>query len=193
MELNKTVSNPMLVGAMQLIKADGKDPVPEHQALFMEQLDQAELLAPADVKGELDENGQIPADGKVLVRFPYLFGADGKKFVVVFTDNASLDKAKDVEGPSRLPDDYLKNCAVLKLSDLAKMVFVKNADGSENDTFGIVINPFMENIVIPRATIEQIARRKMEAAKAAMEKAAEKAGNIPDGQAIRFPGDKNNG
>ena len=50
-----------------------------------------------------------------------------------------------------------------------------------------------ENIVIPRGSIEQIARRKMEAAKAAMEKAAEKAGNVPDGQVIRFPGDKNNG
>ncbi len=192
MELNKTVSNPMLVGAMQLIKSDGKEPVPEHQALFMEQLDKAELLAPADVKGELDENGQIPAEGKVLVRFPYLFGSDGKKFVVVFTDNASLEKAKAVEGPSRLPDEYLKNCAVLKLLDLAKMVFVKNPDGSDNDTFGIVINPFMENIVIPRGSIEQIARRKMEAAKTAMEKAAQRAGVTEGGQVIQFPGAKNN-
>jgi hypothetical protein len=33
----------------------------------------------------------------------------------------------------------------------------------------------------------------MEAAKAAMEKAAEKAGRVPDGQAIRFPGGNNNG
>ena len=39
MELNKTVSNPMLVGVMQLIKADGKTPDPKHQEMFMEELD----------------------------------------------------------------------------------------------------------------------------------------------------------
>ena len=175
---------------MQLIKADGKTPVPEHQALFTEQLEKAEFLAPAEVKGDLDENGQIPENGKVLVRFPFLFGADGKKFVVVFTDNASLDKAKEVEGPSRIPDEYMENCAVLKLPDLAKMIFVKNPDGTDNDTFGIVINPFLENIIIPRGSIEQIARRKMEAARAAMEKAAEKAGANTGGQVIQFPGAK---
>ena len=42
MELNKNVSNPMLVGVMQLIKADGKTPDPKHQEMFMEELDKAD-------------------------------------------------------------------------------------------------------------------------------------------------------
>jgi len=164
MEIDKTVSNPMLAGAMQLIKADGKTPVPEHQAMFMQELDKAELLAPAEIQAEVGEDGKLKEGGRTAVRFPMLTGSDGKKFFVVFSDNGSLEQAKSEEGASRLPDSFLKHTATVRFYEIARMILTKNPDGTDNPTFGIVINPFMENIVIPRTMILEMVKRTAETA-----------------------------
>ena len=134
----------MLVGAMQLIKSDGKNPDPAHQVMFLEQLDSAELLAPADVKAEVGPDGEKLMDKKHTVRFPVLTGADGRRFFVVFTDNAALEKARKLEGASKLPEEFVSEAVTVKLADLAKFVLTPGPDGSENTTYGIVINPFTE-------------------------------------------------
>ena len=196
MEIDKTVSNPMLVGAMQLIKADGKDPVPQHQAMFMQELDKADLLAPADVKEELNEDGTIKEGGKTAVRFPVLTGNDGKKFFVVFTDNNSLEQARSVDGVSRLPEEFMGHSVKVKFFEIARMLLTPNPDGSENPTFGIVINPFMENIVIPKTMIVQMVQQTAKEAMARMAKAQGAPGQADPaaadgGQVIQFPGADN--
>ena len=193
MEIDKTVSNPMLVGAMQLIKADGKDPVPQHQAMFMQELDKADLLAPADVKEELNEDGTVKEGGKTAVRFPVLTGNDGKKFFVVFTDNNSLEQARSVDGVSRLPEEFMGHSVKVKFFEIARMLLTPNPDGSENPTFGIVINPFMENIVIPKTMIVQMVQQTAKEAMARMAKAQSAPGQADPaaadgGQVIQFPG-----
>lgn len=193
MEIDKTVSNPMLVGAMQLIKADGKDPVPEHQAMFMQELDKADLIAPADVKEELNEDGSVKEGGKTAVRFPVLTGSDGKKFFVVFTDNASLDQARGIDGVSKLPDEFLGHSVKVKFFEVARMLLAPNPDGSENPAFGIVINPFMENIIIPKTMIIQMVQQTAREAMARMAKVQGAQGQSDpaaanEGQVIRFPG-----
>ena len=104
MELNKQVSNPMLVGVMQLIKADGKTPDPKHQEMFMEELDKAEFLAPAEVKAEVGPDGEKLVNGKAQFRFPILTGSDGRRFFVAFTDNATYSQKRlfDTEDYSAL-------------------------------------------------------------------------------------------
>ena len=196
MEIDKTVSNPMLVGAMQLIKADGKDPVPQHQAMFMQELDKADLLAPADVKEELNEDGTVKEGGKTAVRFPVLTGSDGKKFFVVFTDNNSLEQARSVDGVSRLPEEFMGHSVKVKFFEIARMLLTPNPDGSENPTFGIVINPFMENIVIPKTMIVQMVQQTAKEAMARMAKAQGAQGQTDPaaadgGQVIQFPGADN--
>ena len=197
MEIDKTVSNPMLVGAMQLIKADGKDPVPQHQAMFMQELDKADLLAPADVKEELNEDGTVKEGGKTAVRFPVLTGNDGKKFFVVFTDNNSLEQARSVDGVSRLPEEFMGHSVKVKFFEIARMLLTPNPDGSENPTFGIVINPFMENIVIPKTMIVQLVQQTAKEAMARMAKAQGAQGQsdpaaADGGQVIQFPGSDGN-
>lgn len=197
MEIDKTVSNPMLVGAMQLIKADGKDPVPQHQAMFMQELDKADLLAPADVKEELNEDGTVKEGGKTAVRFPVLTGSDGKKFFVVFTDNNSLEQARSVDGVSRLPEEFMGHSVKVKFFEIARMLLTPNPDGSENPTFGIVINPFMENIVIPKTMIVQMVQQTAKEAMARMAKAQGAQGQADPaasdgGQVIQFPGSDGN-
>ena len=196
MEIDKTVSNPMLVGAMQLIKADGKDPVPQHQAMFMQELDKADLLAPADVKEELNEDGTVKEGGKTAVRFPVLTGNDGKKFFVVFTDNNSLEQARSVDGVSRLPEEFMGHSVKVKFFEIARMLLTPNPDGSENPTFGIVINPFMENIVIPKTMIVQMVQQTAKEAMSRMAKAQGAPGQADSaaadgGQVIQFPGADN--
>ncbi len=178
----------MLVGAMQLIKADGKTPDPMHQEMFMEELDKAEFLAPAEVKAEVGPDGEKLVNGKAQFRFPLLTGSDGRRFFVAFTDNATVAKAKEMEGASKLPDEFVKETVAVKFSDLARFVLTPNPDGSENTTFGIVINPFMENIVIPKTLIATIAMKKQQEARERLEKVASVIKNNNDPKVIPFPG-----
>ena len=187
MEINKTVSNPMLVGAMQLIKADGNNPDPAHQVMFLEQLDGAELLAPADVKAEVGPDGEKLMDKKHTVRFPVLTGADGRRFFVVFTDNAALERARKLEGASKLPEEFVSEAVTVKLADMAKFILTPGPDGSENTTFGIVINPFMENIVIPKSLMMNIVAKRAQEARARLEKATKRMEAMEGGDIIQFP------
>ena len=43
MEFNKPVSNPMMVGSIELLKAED---TPEHRQMFLEELQKAKFLAP---------------------------------------------------------------------------------------------------------------------------------------------------
>ena len=43
MEFNKPVSNPMMVGSIELLKAED---TPEHRQMFIEELQKAKFLAP---------------------------------------------------------------------------------------------------------------------------------------------------
>ena len=77
MEFNKPVSNPMMVGSIELLKAED---TPEHRQMFLEELQKAKFLAPVviDPVPQPDEKGQvrIPRDAKV--QFPmYLQRTDG--------------------------------------------------------------------------------------------------------------------
>ncbi|MCR4793316.1 MAG: SseB family protein [Lachnospiraceae bacterium] len=195
MDTDNTVSNPMLVGAMQLIKADGKTPVPEHQAMFMQELDKAELLAPSFVISETGADGEPVEGGRNMTRFPVLNSGDGKKFFVVFTDSASLDQAKSIDGVSKLPEEFLAHTSKVRFTDITKLIMAKAPDGSDNGIFGVVINPFMENVVIPKTMIMEIIRKTAEEAMARMAAAqAKNPGNTPgqeapdeNGKVIRFP------
>ena len=101
MEIDKTVSNPMLAGAMQLIKADGKTPVPEHQALFMQELDKADLLAPVEVHKELDEDGNPRKADVLQFVFPCSREVTARDFSLCFRITVHLSRPrvlKDLQG-----------------------------------------------------------------------------------------------
>ena len=58
MEFNKPVSNPMMVGSIELLKAED---TPEHRQMFLEELQKAKFLAPVviDPAPQPDEKGQV--------------------------------------------------------------------------------------------------------------------------------------
>ena len=73
------------------------------------------------------------------------------------------------------------------------MLLTPNPDGIENPAFGIVINPFMENIVIPKTMIVQMVQQTAKEAMARMAKMQGTPGQAAPsaadgGQVIQFPG-----
>lgn len=174
MEFNKAVSNPMLVGCIELLKAED---TPEHRNMFVAEMTKASFLAPALIDPEPVENGEgkLTITGNSKIQFPMLSAPDGKKFFMAFTDASEYDKW--VEKTRSLPT------FALKFDDYVAMLFHKNGNGSTTQALGFVINPVGCNIVVPKEMIASI----MAARVAAARQQAEKQQGV---QTIPFPGKK---
>ena len=159
MEFNKNVSNPMLVGAIELMKAE---PSQEHQNMLIAEMRKAKYLAPVVLTPEpdKDENGKITVAPGSKIQFPMLSAPDGKLFFMAFTDKPEYEKWNDAEG---------KNVCVLNFEELAAMLLRKDAQGNTCPALGFVINPFSANIVIPKEMAAGIMAAEM----------AQKGQNIP--------------
>jgi len=85
MEFNKPVSNPMMVGSIELLKAED---TPEHRQMFLDELQKAKFLSPVviDPVPVPDENGRVTIARDAKVQFPMLSTEDGRKFFMAFTD-----------------------------------------------------------------------------------------------------------
>ena len=69
MEFNKSVSNPLLAGSIELMK---EEDTPQHRNMFVGELSKAELLSPAIVEPEPAEGpaGTVPVRLGGRWRFP---------------------------------------------------------------------------------------------------------------------------
>ena len=94
MEFNKPVSNPMLVGAMELLKAEDS---PEHRNLFLTEMVKAQFLAPAVITPmpEQGNTGELRLVPGSQVQFPMLSTQDGRHFFMVFTDKMEFNNDVD--------------------------------------------------------------------------------------------------
>lgn len=151
MEFNKNVSNPMLIGSMELLKAEAS---PEHQNMFITEMMKAQFLVPVMLtpEPEKDENGKIKVLPGSKIQFPMLSTQDGKVFMMAFTDKMEYEKWKDAEG---------KNVCALSFDELAGMLLRKDPQGNISPALGYVINPFGANLVIPREMIAGLMAAKM--------------------------------
>lgn len=151
MELRKNVSNPMLIGAIELMKAED---TPEHRNLFVGELMKAKLLAPAvlDPAPVADENGALRAAPDSRCLFPMLTAKDGRRFFMAFTDMPELQKLQDAEKNQTVAVSFAEYAAVLLRGDKGK----QESKETENAPFGIVLNPFGANVVIPREMAAQL-------------------------------------
>lgn len=161
MEFNKTVSNPMLVGAIELMKAED---TPEHRNMFVAELAKAGFLSPALVEPAPAEN----AEGKLAiapgskVQFPMITGAEGVKFFPAFTDIGEYEKWQ--EKNQKLP------FFALKIEDYAAMILRRDPKGNICPALGMVINPLGANMIIPREMLAGMMSAKMAQAKQAAER-----------------------
>ena len=175
MEFNKTVSNPMLVGCIELMKAED---TPDHRNMFMTELTKASFQAPAIIDPEPaeDEEGNLTVAPGSRVQFPMLATPDGKKFFMGFTDPGEYRKW--VEKNKELPTFSLK------LDDYANMLLRRDAQGNVSPALGFVINPMGANVIIPK---EMIAGMMAARVAQARQMAAKRAGVPMPGSAAPKP------
>lgn len=144
MEFNKAVSNPMLVGCIELMKAED---TPEHRKMFTAELAKALFQAPAVIDPEpaADGEGNLTVAPGSRVQFPMLATPDGKRFFMGFTDQ--VEYRKWVEKNKEMPTFSLR------LEDYANMLLRRDAQGNECPALGFVINPMGANVIIPKEMV----------------------------------------
>ena len=161
MEFNKPVSNPMLVGAIELMKAED---TPEHRNMFMGEVMKASFLSPAIVEPEPVENeeGKLTIAPGSKVQLPMLNTPDGARFFMAFTDMTEYEKWQ--EKNQKFPT------FALRLEEYATMILRRDAKGNFCPALGMVINPFGANIVLPREMLAGMMSARAAQAKQAAEK-----------------------
>lgn len=143
MEQPKAINNPMLVGAMELLKADNST---KHRDFFLQELLKAHLLTPATVtpKPERDENGVARMHPDSQIQLPMLSTREGVRYFMAFTDIQEMKKwIKDLAGDQQL--------FVFGFQDFAGMV-----RRTESQCDGFAINPGGANIRVTRQMIDTI-------------------------------------
>lgn len=143
MEQPRAINNPMLVGAMELLKSDNST---KHRDFFLQELLKAHLLTPATVtpKPEKDENGRVRMLPDSQVQFPMLSTQEGVRYFMAFTDIQEMKKwIKSMEGDQQI--------FVFGFQNYAGMV--KETD-SQCD--GFAINPGGADIRVTRRMIDTI-------------------------------------
>ena len=141
MEKTKPITNPMLVGAMELLKAED---TPEHRRLFVDELVKARLLSPGNVtpQPQPDEQGRVRLTPENKINIPMLTSPDGKNYFMAFTDMGELQKWKKEENQNVFAFNFVQYNNVLM------------AGRAKSD--GFVINPYSNNLIITRETAEAI-------------------------------------
>ncbi len=163
MEFNKAVSNPMLMGCIELMK---EEDTPEHRNMFVTELTKAQLLSPAlmEPAPEEDAEGNLKPLPGTKVQFPMLSTSDGKKFLMAFTDRAEYESWQE-KSNQKLPT------FALRFEDYATLLFGRNAQGNTTPGLGFVINPVGANIIVPKEMVAGVM-----AAKAAQAKKQQESG-----------------
>lgn len=161
MEFNKTVSNPMLMGSIELMKAED---TAAHRNMFMGELVRAELLTPSiiDPAPQENEEGKLTIAPGSKVQFPMLTTQDGAKFFMAFTDAAEYEKWQ--EKNQKFPT------FAIKVEEYAAMILRRDSKGGLCPALGLVINPMGANIVLPREMLAGMLSARAAQAKKTAEK-----------------------
>ncbi len=141
MKKMRPITNPMLVGAMELLKAEN---TPDHRKLVMEEVMHAKFLSPVDIdpKPVPDENGVIKMDPNAKVQLPMLSTPDGSHFFMAYTDMEELRKWKVEENQQIFGFDFKDYVGML------------TQEGSVSR--GVIVNPFGHNLLIPKEMIDNM-------------------------------------
>lgn len=147
MLFNKPVSNPMLVGAIELMMSEN---TAEHKRTVIEEIAKAEFLCPVfvDPLPEVDENGIPHLSDGTNVKIPTLYRADGTQFFLAFTDVDELHKWKSEE---ECPYTY-----ACTFDDYVSFLSHKYPDGSRGPAQGFAVNPCTANFIVDRDMVANI-------------------------------------
>lgn len=138
---NTPVTNPMLVSAMELVKGDNSE---KHMEFFVNELLQAKFICPVVINPvpEVREDGSFDMPKDAQISFPMITNTQGQKFVMAYTDMAELLRWKK---------DSKQAVLIFRFSNYAEVVLQE-----DNPCAGIAVNPFGDNMVIPKELVRKI-------------------------------------
>lgn len=143
MEKQKTISNPMLMGALELLKAENTQ---EHRNMVWQEILHAQFMSPVIVDPPLvpDENGVARMTAENKINLLMLTAADQKKYFMAFTDMEELNMYKT---------EAKYQIFAFRFSDYVKMLL--NPEGDPNNN-GVIVNPYDHRMVITKEMINDM-------------------------------------
>lgn len=147
----KPITNPMLCGTIELMKAEN---TPEHIKMFTDEMVRARYLAPVIVTPtpEPDANGIVKLTSEHKMQCPLLATKDGNHFFAAFTDIDELKKWN--------PDPKQQTIG-FTFNDYADLLFRKDKDGNAGPAIGFVINPMGNSIVVTKKMVAKVIASQM--------------------------------
>ncbi len=151
MKIEKGITNPMLVGMMQLLK---EEDTPERRDAFVQEIMRATFLSPVEIDPPpvMGEDGvkRIPTGSQIS--FPLLKSKEGDKYFMAFTDMDEFQLYKKEEN---------SNVFALKFDDYVAMLLKGSEAGQKNEAVGIVINPMNHNMILLKDAIANLMLAKL--------------------------------
>lgn len=151
-QFNEVVSNPMLVGAIQLLRSDGANRQTEHLKMLTESLREAKLMTPVLIypRPQIAEDGKVMPQSVTKLMFPIFITKDVRKYFMVFSDKHSLDKAIEKEMEKDPESKTFEFTMPAKMDYMAGMVMASRTENVDIDrqADGIILNPFVDDIII---------------------------------------------
>lgn len=146
MKFNKSVTNPMLIGAIKVMKDDASV---EHKKIFINEMVKAEFMAPVVITPEprRNEEGVVFFDDNEI-HFPTITDDLGNVYFMAFTDREEFEKYKPGEKKYFFACTYEDYFVLL------------TRRGVEKPAMGFVIDPFGSNVVVNRDMILNLFVRK---------------------------------
>lgn len=143
---NEPVRNPKLRGTMCTLKQSAGA---LEEQVFLEALKQAKLLAPVEMepvsaKGQGTRGESMPVTDDVRIRFLLIHTPDKVAYFPAFTDEEALEKGK-------WPGGKTPKSMILTLEDYCTLIL-----SSEKGAAGIAVNPFEENVQVPRSQLAKL-------------------------------------
>ncbi len=138
---SKLYANPMLIGAMELLKAE---PTREHKLLFFEELVKSRFLTPVTITPppQADEKGRVRITDENQIQVPMLSSDDGRHFFMAFTDKGEMRLWNKKEYQQTFSFGF---------REYAGMVL---REGAKSD--GFVINPYSIRLIVDKEMIQAI-------------------------------------
>lgn len=140
MDINKPITNPKLLDAIEKMRKDSNK-----EQLFINELFKAKFLCPAKVElnnSEKADNGQITIGEGSTISLTSIDDQQGNHFLMAFTDGEELGKWKQEANMQTI---------ILTCEDYQQIL-----TGNDSPYIGFVVNPYGDNILVTKEILENI-------------------------------------
>ena len=153
MLFNAKIENPMLVGAIELMRQDED---PKKREAVLEEILKATFLCPATVSAPpfQGEDGQLTLPDNCDIQQKMIQDKSGRPLLMAFTSQEEMDKWLG----QRAIRDFVYGFG-MSFTEYADLMLQKLPDGTRRPAQGFVIDPYGCNLVVDRDMVANIMLR----------------------------------